>query len=327
MFLSRRIDDREIQLKRQNKIFFQISGAGHEAVLAAAGLVLKPGYDWFFPYYRDRALALMLGVTPYEMLLQAVGAKDDPASGGRQMPSHWGNRRLNIVHRLFPHGNAVAAGRGRGGSVALLREISQGAGTGAQGAAGRTRGVITGRNCLRFRRRRRDQRRRILGGAEHGLPAASFPVLFLIEDNGYAISVPVELQTAGGSISKLVREFPASSHRGVRRNGSAGKLCGARARSGALPRAQGPGAGSRARHAAVFAFAFRRRKTLQDRRRSARRKRTATRFRNSRLFLVREGILDEERTGGARSGGRSRSRRSHRPRAGGRAARRRIRFT
>jgi 2-oxoisovalerate dehydrogenase E1 component len=207
MYLSRRLDDREIQLKRQNKIYFQISSAGHEAVTTAAGLLLRPGVDWIYPYYRDRALCLTLGVTPLETLLQAVGAKDDPSSGGRQMPSHWGHQKFNIVSKSSCTGTQFVQAVGAAEATlyyghhpkalaqaqkAPLGEslnhdpeeivyVSSGDGATSEGEFWESLNVA----C-----------------------AKKLPLFYLVEDNGYAISVPIEVQTAGANISKLVRNFP-----------------------------------------------------------------------------------------------------------------------
>ncbi|HET8923346.1 MAG TPA: dehydrogenase E1 component subunit alpha/beta [Candidatus Acidoferrum sp.] len=207
MYLSRRLDDREIQLKRQNKIYFQISSAGHEAVCAVMGLLLCPGVDWVYPYYRDRALCLMLGVTPLETLLAAVGAKDDPSSGGRQMPSHWGQPKLNIVSKSSCTGTQFVQAVGAA-EATLYYE-------GRHKALAQAKKAPLGE----FVRHERDEIVYVSGGdgatsegefweSLNVACAKKLPLLYLVEDNGYAISVPVEVQTAGGSISKLVRGFP-----------------------------------------------------------------------------------------------------------------------
>ncbi|HSI05831.1 MAG TPA: dehydrogenase E1 component subunit alpha/beta [Myxococcota bacterium] len=230
MLTSRRIDDLEIQLKRQNKIYFQISGAGHEATLTAATMHLKSGYDWFFPYYRDRALCLGLGVTPYEMLLEAVGAADDPASGGRQMPSHWGHAEHNIPSQSSPTGTQFLNAVGCAEAGVYYGKLADAAGNKKVREMKKSAKADDGNTSFGVPKVK--LREAVEGVAFHddevvyvssgdgttsegefyeALNTAcnlKLPVIFHIEDNGYAISVPVEVQTAGASISKLLSGYP-----------------------------------------------------------------------------------------------------------------------
>ena len=199
VYMSRRVDDKEIQLKRQNLAFFQISGAGHESLQVATALHLKPGYDWFYPYYRDRALCLQLGVPIYDMFLGSVGAKDDPFSAGRQMPSHWSSKKLHIVSGSSPTGTQILQAVGAAEASQYFAQVKDAAELATSFHSDEVAFVSLGE-----------------GASSEGefweslnwACSRKLPVLYLVEDNGYAISVPVDVQTAGGSISRLVKSFP-----------------------------------------------------------------------------------------------------------------------
>jgi len=198
MLTSRRVDDKEIQLKQQNLAFFQINGVGHEAVLVAAARHLSPEKDWFFTYYRDRALAIALGMTPYEIFLGSVGAEAGPDSRGRQMPNHWGQRRLHLPAPSSPTGTQClqAVGFAEAGRYLLaLQKADERAGVSPDEVVWLSLGEGTTSEGEFWESLNTACNRRL-------------PVLYVVEDNGYAISVPVDVQTPGGSISKLVTGFP-----------------------------------------------------------------------------------------------------------------------
>jgi len=199
MLLSRRMDDKIIQFHRQGKAFFQVSGAGHEALQVATAMALRPGHDWFFPYYRDQAMALALGASPLDLLLEAVGSSDAPFSAGRQMPAHWGSKPLNIVSQSSATGTQWTQAVGCAEAALYFRDVPRSRPDGLSLDLDEVVCVSGGDGSTSE------------GEFFESLNTACnarLPVLYLIEDNGYAISVPVELETAGGNISHLLSGFP-----------------------------------------------------------------------------------------------------------------------
>jgi 2-oxoisovalerate dehydrogenase E1 component len=192
--MSQEVDARQLIIHKQGGAYFHISGEGHEALLTGLARSLRPGYDWFFPYYRDLALVLALGVTPLEVLLQAVGAADDPASGGRQMPSHWGKRELNIVTQSSPTGSQClpAVGCAEGGRYISAHHLALAAETDEVVYVSLGDGATSE------------------GEFWESLNTAcrlKLPIVYVVADNGFAISVPVKDQSPG-PISDLVSSFP-----------------------------------------------------------------------------------------------------------------------
>ena len=198
IYAARRIDDKEILGKRQNKVYFQINGAGHEAIQAAAAMVFRPGRDWFFFYYRDRALAHGLGYTAREMFLGSVGAADDPASGGRQMPSHWGHRDLNIFTTSSPTGSQLL--QAVGAAEAILRA--------EQGGLLEQLGIATDEVVLTTTGDGTCSQGEFWEAVSNAVNLKA-PVVFLVEDNGYAISTPSEVQYPGGNVAALLQGYAA----------------------------------------------------------------------------------------------------------------------
>ena len=185
MILARKLDDREMTLLKQGKAFFHIGCSGHEAAQLAAANNMKPSVDWAYPYYRDAALCLGLGMSGKDQLLAFLAKDADPSSGGRQMPQHYGNKDLRIVTQSSPTGTQFlqAVGCSMSRKWEKSKEIvyvSSGEGSTSEGEF---------HEALNWSSREK------------------LPVIFHIQDNGYAISVPVSDQIAGSSVFDMVSGY------------------------------------------------------------------------------------------------------------------------